>query len=524
MQPATLGAPSGASGGASLEEISRLHVECAMSSGVSGIWRAVLDAARRLAGAPYGFIAEVGTDSRGEPEAHVLATRWVGGSNLVALHPDCEAAVRATLRSGSVISMPGSREPLRDSRSISPMSRLLVLPIVSGRFVGLIGLTGDPLLADPGLPALLHPLLASGASIIEARTSGDDNRADVEMAASLIESTPDLVAWSACDEKLQYLNSGGRRLLGRTEDEPVDDIELASLIAESHRTAFIENVLPAAKASGVWVGESALRTGANRSVPVSLVVIAQGPRGSAPFIALLAHDLSEREEVDRLKDAFVSNVSHELRTPLTSMIGFLELLADESLGALTSEQRTLVGAIERNTETLRVLISEILDIVSEWDRAQPGVMELNLAAAASFEVNRVSFDARSRDITIETDFEPGCELVADKNAVHQALAHLLQNAIKFGRDGGRIAVSVKTDGDMAVFAVEDDGIGVDPEEADRIFDRFYRAENAQRLEIRGTGLGLPYVRRVAEVHGGDVSIRSRIDEGARVTFRLPKVR
>ncbi len=524
MEPATIGAPAGATGGASLEEISRLHVECAMARSVSDVWEALLDAARRLAGAPYGFIAEVGTDSRGEPESRLLATRWVGGKELVSLHPDTEAAVRAVLRSGSVISMPGTRDPLRDSKSISPMSRLLVAPIVSGRFVGLVGLTGDPLLADPGLPDMLHPLLASGAAIIEARGTGGNGRADLEMASSLIESTPDLVAWATCDERLRYLNSGGRRLLGRTEDDAVDDLELASIIAESHRVAFVERVLPAAKSRGVWVGESEIETAAGKTIPVSLVVIAQGPADSAPFIAVLARDLSEREEVDRLKDAFVSNVSHELRTPLTSMIGFLELIADESLGPLTSEQRTLVGAIERNTETLRILISEILDVVTDWDQSQPGLAEVNLAAAASFEVNRVAFDARSRNITIDTDLDAGCRLVADKHAIHQAIAHLVQNAVKFGKDGGRITVCVKTEADHAVVEVTDDGIGVSEHETERVFDRFYRAENAQRLEIRGTGLGLPYVKRVAEIHGGSVAIRSKINEGATVTLRLPKAR
>lgn len=524
MEPATLGSPSPNAGGASLEEISRLHLDCAMATNTEEIWGAVLDSARRLAGAPYGFIAEVSATPSGDPVSSVVATRWVSdGRDQVALHPDTEAAVRAVLRSGSAISMPGSDNPIRDSSMLSPMSRLLVVPMVSGRFVGLVGLTGDQALRDPALPDLLHPLLASGAAIIESRSLGEPH-VDHLMAASLVETTPDLVAWAGGDRRLQYLNEGGRRLTGITDNASIASVELESLIAQPYRPAFLAEVLPAAETLGVWVGESAIRGESGDPIPVSLVVLAEAPSESAPFIAILAHDLSERHEVDRLKDAFVSNVSHELRTPLTSMIGFLEMLADESVGPLTAQQRTLVSGIERNTETLRMLIGEILEVVNDWDAANRVLEEFNLSAVAAFELNRIAFDARNRGMVIDTDFEKGCTLVADKTAVQRAAAHLVQNAVKFGRIGGKISVKTRSNGDVTLLEVSDDGIGIDPSEVGKVFDRFYRAENAQRLEIRGTGLGLSYVKRVADLHGGDVDIISQIGEGTTVTLSLPKAR
>ena len=229
----------------------------------------------------------------------------------------------------------------------------------------------------------------------------------------------------------------------------------------------------------------------------------------------------EAERGSRFKDQFLSTMSHELRTPLNAVLGFSDLLADESYGPLNDRQRRYVEHIHTGGKHLLTLISDILDL----SKIEAGRMELtneSLRVEAIFgevlSVMRPLADKKSQSLSKNS--QPGLVVRADSVRFKQVLMNLLGNAIKFTPKDGSIELGAHLAGGRVRVEVRDNGPGIPPAEQQRIFEGFYRLRESGR-KTEGTGLGLAITHRLVGLHGGELTLDSELGKGSRFYFSLP---
>jgi signal transduction histidine kinase len=226
-------------------------------------------------------------------------------------------------------------------------------------------------------------------------------------------------------------------------------------------------------------------------------------------------------ELDRMKDQFVSTVSHELRTPLTSMIGYLELTLEGEAGELTEEQQQFLGIVSRNCTRLNKLIDDILFVA----RVDAGRLSLDpewigIGEVAWAAVESAQAAADKKDVRLQFSANGGLPpFWGDYTRLTQMLDNLLNNAVKFTPEGGEVTVSVVQRGDSLRVEVADTGLGIPEDEVGRLFERFFRASTG--TSIQGSGLGLPIVKSIVEVHGGAISVESEPGVGTTFAVDLP---
>jgi signal transduction histidine kinase len=227
------------------------------------------------------------------------------------------------------------------------------------------------------------------------------------------------------------------------------------------------------------------------------------------------------ETAGRVKSAFVSHVSYELRTPLTNIIGFTELLASPSTGAMSEKQREYLSDIRTSGQTLLAIIDDILDLAT----IDAGTFELKLAPVkVRGVIDAAVLGLRERlkqnRIGLDIRIEPGIEdFVADGPRVTQILYNLVANAIGFSTPGSKVVLSCAREDDKLAFTVEDEGCGIPAEYQSAVFDRFESRTNGSGH--RGAGLGLSIVKSLVELHGGDVVLSSTPGRGTKISARLP---
>ena len=275
-------------------------------------------------------------------------------------------------------------------------------------------------------------------------------------------------------------------------------------------------------------GETLTREGSVRleagtkvlAVNVAPLVVALG---GAPGLVAALRDISREAEVERLKNEFISTVSHELRTPMTSIKGYTDLLFLGMAGGLTDAQRSFLRIIKSNADRLTALVNDILDI----SRIETGRMRLNIEPLALGEIISqvvISFQEQYREKGLRLAWEEPGELAqvrGDEARVTQVLSNLIANAWQYTPEGGRVEVSVHPSGGFLQVDVADNGIGISAEDANRIFDRFFRADHPVVQEAEGTGLGLSIVRMFVEMLGGEIWVESELGAGSRFSFTVP---
>jgi signal transduction histidine kinase len=235
-------------------------------------------------------------------------------------------------------------------------------------------------------------------------------------------------------------------------------------------------------------------------------------------------DITREVEVDRLKSEFVATVSHELRTPMTSIKGFVDLLLMGATGALNPEQRRFLDIVKNNTERLEILVNDLLDI----SRIEAGKVTLSfqpidvrelLHEAELFIERRREETGKKIDLVIEAS--PDLPQVwGDPERVRQILNNLVENAFNYTPEGGQITLRAEMAQDQVEIEVRDNGIGISLSEQARIFERFYRGEQALIMGVGGTGLGLAIVLNLVEMHGGRIWVNSEGIPGRGTTFTL----
>jgi len=237
-------------------------------------------------------------------------------------------------------------------------------------------------------------------------------------------------------------------------------------------------------------------------------------------VVCVLRDSTEIARVERTRRDFIANVSHELRTPLTSLLGYTETLLDESLDLKTRE---FLDIIRRNAQRMSRLTEDLLTLA----RVESGEDALELLPVSTQELLRdaqASFNdlAKGKGIAIDIAQSADVSVVADRDAIHQVFANLIDNALKYGSGNKNILLgAVETQTGNVEFYVKDSGPGISSEHLPRLFERFYRVDKARSREAGGTGLGLAIVKHIVLNHGGEAGVTSELGHGSTFWFRLP---
>ncbi|MCS7316147.1 MAG: ATP-binding protein [Bryobacterales bacterium] len=238
----------------------------------------------------------------------------------------------------------------------------------------------------------------------------------------------------------------------------------------------------------------------------------------------LEREHAELERLERVRRDFVVNVSHELRTPVASIQGYAETLLD---GALEDPRhnRRFLQVIRQNAERLGRLTQDLLALTQlEWKTRRFEFASYRLAALLDEAVETIRPIAAKKNVSVErAEIPEHWEVFCDAAAVHQIMANLLDNAVKFSPEGGMVEVSARLERDAGhvVVCVRDQGPGIPAADLPRIFERFYRVDKARSRELGGTGLGLAIVKHLVQAHGGRIWVESEPGRGAAFFFTLP---
>lgn len=253
-----------------------------------------------------------------------------------------------------------------------------------------------------------------------------------------------------------------------------------------------------------------------------LRVVPIGGNGKGPEGALgVFFDITRTERLEIIRQEFLSNVSHELRTPLTAIIAFVETLETGAMEDPESSQRFL-SIIRKNASRMHGLIDDILELTAiEGGNVTLRAATVNLHELVADVCASLAAKAAANNVSLVNRVEPDVMVYADARRLEQMLTNLIDNGIKFSREGGTVTVSHEAGTHDQIF-VEDNGDGIPAQHLERLFERFYRIDRARSRDMGGTGLGLAIVKHLALLHGGEVTVKSELGKGTIFTIHLPK--
>ena len=240
--------------------------------------------------------------------------------------------------------------------------------------------------------------------------------------------------------------------------------------------------------------------------------------GRTAGTVLLVFDVTERAFAERNRREFTANVSHELKTPLQGIIGSAELLEN---GLVKQEDvPRFTGHIRSEAQRLVTLIGDIIRL-SQLDEGETMPAEpVELLALAREAAESLQGAAAARHVTITVEGEP-VELTGVRRLLHEIVFNLCDNAIKYNTDGGRVQVTVTKENETAAVTVRDTGIGIPPDQQDRVFERFYRVDKSHSKASGGTGLGLSIVKHAVQYHHGAIHLQSEVGKGPEIRVTFP---
>jgi two-component system, OmpR family, phosphate regulon sensor histidine kinase PhoR len=260
----------------------------------------------------------------------------------------------------------------------------------------------------------------------------------------------------------------------------------------------------------------------NERAIFDLRVVPLGVNGHGAEGALgVFFDITRTERLELVRQEFLSNVSHELRTPLTAILAFVETLENGALDDRASSQRFL-AIIRKNATRMHELIDDILELTAiEGGNVQVRLKQVDLHNLVNEVAASLASKSQAQRIAVKNDVSPGTMVQADARRLEQMLTNLIDNGIKFGRDGGLVTVSHTAD-ERDHISVEDNGEGIPNQHLERLFERFYRVDRARSRDMGGTGLGLAIVKHLALLHKGEVTVTSELGKGTRFIVHLPR--
>jgi len=327
---------------------------------------------------------------------------------------------------------------------------------------------------------------------------------------TLLNSMEDAVIAVGADDRVQWANQTMDRLAPQKT-------RLNSPVEETIRDPdFLRTVRNASEAGKVCTARAASIL-SGRSFDVTAAPL---PGGGA--VAVI-RDLTETERVEKTRRDFIANVSHELRTPLTSIQGYTETLLDGI--SENGHSREFLDIIRKNATRMSRLTEDLLTLA----RVESGEHRFDIQPVVPGELLREAVqsfreNARAHGVEMQVEDSASRSVSADREAIHQVFANLIENALKYGASGGRIVVGVRSLPNAAEFYVQDFGLGISSEHLPRLFERFYRVDKARSRESGGTGLGLAIAKHIVFAHGGTIRAESELNHGSTFLFTLPNDR
>jgi signal transduction histidine kinase len=245
-----------------------------------------------------------------------------------------------------------------------------------------------------------------------------------------------------------------------------------------------------------------------------------GPDHQVLGTVTVFHDVTSFKELEEMKDDFVRMVSHELRSPISAIKLQHAVILDGLAGELTDKQRGLITRAQAKLQGLLDLINDLLDVAKmeagfrHFEQEPLQLLEV-LTEIVEFLEAKAEVQRVKLRLEAPTHLPP---ILADHRGIEEVFTNLISNAINYSPDGGNVTISAQPQGDFLEVRVSDQGIGIEPEEVPKIFDKFYRVKSPQTRQVIGTGLGLPIVKSVVEAHRGSIEVESQVGAGS--TFRV----
>ncbi len=301
--------------------------------------------------------------------------------------------------------------------------------------------------------------------------------------------------------------SQGAGAFGLIKDERITSEELMALIRVVRRTKESQRGTLELARGPIGAGKRELKVSVNSLDDEGMVLV-------------LLSDESEARRIDAVRRDFVANVSHELKTP----IGALGLLSEAILGAKDQPDAVVKFASRMQNEAKRLteLVQEIIDLsrLQSSDPLQKAVaVEINDVVREA--VDQAQFSSEQRGISVEIGELQDATVIGDREQLITAVHNLVENAVNYSPEQTKVSIVTKRNGNLVEVSVTDQGIGIAESELNRIFERFYRVDPARSRMTGGTGLGLSSVKHVAQNHGGDVKVWSKLGVGSTFTLQLP---
>jgi PAS domain S-box-containing protein len=379
----------------------------------------------------------------------------------------------------------------------------------------------------------LSPLVTEEGTMVMSAVRDVSERQKAELKfRGLLEAAPDAIVIVGRDGNIALINSQTERMFGYQRAEllgrPVEVLVPERYRGKhaAHRSGFFSQ--PRARAMGAGLELFGLRRdGSEFPVEISLSPL---ETEEGLFVSSAIRDATARKryeqglhEANRLKSVFLANMSHELRTPLNAIIGFSEFLIDEKAGALNDKQKEYLTDVLSSGRHLLQLINDVLDL----SKVEAGRMEVR---AEPFSVRQAIEEvctgtasmATSKKIAVERRIAEALDQVTlDRQKFIQVLYNLLSNALKFSDEGASVRVSARQRDGSLELSVRDTGIGIRPEDREKLFVEFQQLDAGSTRRFEGTGLGLALTKKLVEVQGGSIGVESERGQGSTFTVLLP---
>lgn len=538
-----------------LATLTTMQTRFSAGADVGELFDALLDELLRSTGSEYGFIAQLLHDENGA----FLRTwamsdiSWNEATRaLFAQHgPRGMEFHNLDTLFGKVITTDApviSNDPATDPRTAGrpgghpPLTSFLGVPIRTGAgLIGMVALANRDGGFDDELFHFLAPLAATVGSIIEAavadrvlRDVQQQQRDNEELYHSIVDRAADAIVSVTDSGRIVLANLSAHVLIGTSSGPLVGERLIRFVPRRALRSSISRGI--AALESGSSI-ELVVQRADGTEHPLEATFV-RGQQQGQGVTTIIARDIAARlqlendlrrardiaESAARAKDELLAGMSHELRTPLNAVIGLSSVLQKELHGPLSAKQREYVEQIEGSGRHLLSVINDILDLAkAEAQKSAPHLTEEDPRDLIIDAVALIGELAVAKDIELTKEVSHGIPLITvDRLRARQVILNLLSNAVKFTASGGRIGVSAAAEPDTVAITVWDTGIGIAPEDLDRIFQPFEQVDSSLARRHEGTGLGLALSRRLAEAQGGTLTVESTIGAGSRFTARFPR--
>ncbi len=482
-------------------------------------------------GLPTAEVARMENHASREEIREALAGDSGGSRRYSATHRT-EMLYRARrLADGSVLRMAVSAEHLKESEAVYLWEGRVAI-LAASALLFLIGAVAAARLSRP-VDELTGAAAAIAAGDYERPLPAIDSEPLRRLGRALQRMKDSLVAALARAESERRLSA---MVFERLPDGLVIVDDRLHVLESNERFAQMTGVpSPAGRAlydllrlrSLFELFERTLRTGETSHLTAHLpddvvweVLVFPLPAGSRAAAVGVLRDITRLERTETMRRTFVADVSHELRTPISSIAAAAETLGDG--GADGAETQELVGVIRRQSERMRELIDDLTDLAQiESGAITLGKENVVLSSLLREVAQDLAAGAREKQVEIVVSGDEAAAVPGDRRRLAQVARNLLDNAVKFSPEGGRVELRAFAEPGRAGFSVADDGPGIPKAERDRIFQRFYQIDRSRSKTRPGSGLGLSIVKHLVHLHGGSIEVEGNVGAGSLFVVRLP---